>query len=149
MNEVPQRIGDAERDAAVDALRAHHEAGRLDLAEFDERMSTALSARTTDQLGPLFRDLPPVDANPQALAVPGANTVAEPAATQTKPESTAGRKVVGVISALVWPVALVINFAFGWNFWWLFLIAIFVVPALWQVVGGQDETRGRQHSRRH
>ena len=52
------RAGDAERDATVADLRAHHEAGRLSAEEFDERMSTALSARWRDELPPLFADLP-------------------------------------------------------------------------------------------
>lgn len=52
------RIGDAERDSAVERLRTHHAEGRLDLAEFDERMERALSARTKGDLQAIFRDLP-------------------------------------------------------------------------------------------
>jgi len=52
------RIGDRERDAAVELLREHHTAGRLDLSEFNDRMSLAMEARTASQLAPLFTDLP-------------------------------------------------------------------------------------------
>lgn len=52
------RIGDAERDFALAALREHHVAGRLDLAEFEQRAAAAMTARTEDELTPLFRDLP-------------------------------------------------------------------------------------------
>ncbi len=54
----PQRLSDAERDAAVSALRAHLEAGRLDPEEFDERSTAARAARTASDVVPLFGDLP-------------------------------------------------------------------------------------------
>ena len=52
------RIGDADRDRAVDALQVHLAQGRLDREEFDERLSRALVARTAADLQPLFVDLP-------------------------------------------------------------------------------------------
>lgn len=52
------RAGDAEREHAVDQLREHFEAGRLDPEEFNERMETALGARYRDELPPLLADLP-------------------------------------------------------------------------------------------
>jgi transposase len=52
------RVGDAERDASVAALREHFAAGRLDADEFDERVSAALTARTRTDLRRLFTDLP-------------------------------------------------------------------------------------------
>lgn len=52
------RIGDAERDKAIERLRAHHAAGRLDIIEFDDRMELALNARTAGDLIALFKDLP-------------------------------------------------------------------------------------------
>lgn len=52
------RIGDAERERAVMALGDHYAAGRLTKEEFDERTSSAWSARTAGDLAPLFTDLP-------------------------------------------------------------------------------------------
>ena len=52
------RAGDADRDRAVAQLRTHHEEGRLDASEFEERMSAALGARYCDELPPLLADLP-------------------------------------------------------------------------------------------
>lgn len=143
MSEMPQRIGDAERDAAVEALRTHHAAGRLDLGEFDDRMSQALSARTQDQLTPLFRDLPPVDGNPQALAIPAA---AQPAvaAEPAKPANRTAKTVMGVISGLIWPAIIIANFAADWKLWWLFLIPIFVLPAIWGAINQNDPERQRK-----
>ncbi|PID96898.1 MAG: hypothetical protein CSA83_02950 [Actinomycetales bacterium] len=53
-----QRIGDVERDAAVEALREHTSVGRLSIPEFDDRMSKALKAKTYADLASLFHDLP-------------------------------------------------------------------------------------------
>ena len=58
------RVGDAERDAAVEALGEHFAAGRLTHEEFDERSTAAWSARTAGELTALFTDLP----RPQAAA---------------------------------------------------------------------------------
>jgi len=59
------RIGDAEREAAVEALGEHFAAGRLTKDEYDERAERAWAARTSSQLYPLFADLP----RPQARRV--------------------------------------------------------------------------------
>lgn len=52
------RASDAERDAAVEALRGHHAAGRLDTEELDTRVHAALAARTVPELDVQLRDLP-------------------------------------------------------------------------------------------
>ncbi|MEV7006260.1 DUF1707 domain-containing protein [Streptosporangium sp. NPDC051022] len=52
------RIGDAERDAAMAALREHYAQGRLTHEELDERLELVLSARTGRDLAPAFADLP-------------------------------------------------------------------------------------------
>jgi hypothetical protein len=57
---VPQRIGNAERDAAVERLRVNLDEGRLDQPTYETRVATALAATTQDDLVPLFQDLPPV-----------------------------------------------------------------------------------------
>lgn len=57
---VPQRIGNAERDAAVERLRVNLDEGRLDKTTYETRVASALSATTQDDLAPLFQDLPPV-----------------------------------------------------------------------------------------
>lgn len=52
------RIGDAERDAAVTALREHYAQGRLTHEELDERIELTLSARTGRELALTSADLP-------------------------------------------------------------------------------------------
>jgi hypothetical protein len=68
------RASDADRDRVLELLRAAVADGRLDRAEFDERVDAALAARTIDALTPLTADL---------IAAPGpagALTPVEPAA---------------------------------------------------------------------
>jgi hypothetical protein len=52
------RIGDSERDQAVSLLSDHFVAGRLTQAEFEERSEQATRARYSDELEPLFDELP-------------------------------------------------------------------------------------------
>jgi Domain of unknown function (DUF1707) len=52
------RVSDAERQAVADRLSEHFAAGRLDQAEFDERVGRAMSAKTRADLSGLFADLP-------------------------------------------------------------------------------------------
>ena len=52
------RVSDAERQAVADRLAEHFSAGRLDQAEFDERVGRAMSAKTRADLNGLFDDLP-------------------------------------------------------------------------------------------
>ncbi|WUI02173.1 DUF1707 domain-containing protein [Spirillospora sp. NBC_00431] len=67
------RVGDAERDAVMLALHDHFAAGRLDRAELDERLGTALSAKTRGDLRALVRDLPEPTGLPEPeKAAPGA-----------------------------------------------------------------------------
>jgi hypothetical protein len=52
------RVSDAERQAVADRLAEHFADGRLDQAEFDERVGRAMSAKTQADLTGLFDDLP-------------------------------------------------------------------------------------------
>jgi hypothetical protein len=51
------RASDADRDRVIEQLRAAVADGRLEPAEFDERLDAALAARTFDALAPLTADL--------------------------------------------------------------------------------------------
>src|ERR1017187_9315280 len=74
---VPEiRASDRERDAATHQLQAAFAEGRLDDAEFDERMRAALTARTRGQLEQLLTDLP--DFLPSAPGRSVAATVGRP-----------------------------------------------------------------------
>ena len=52
------RIGDAEREQTMAALREHFAAGRLTHEELDERLDQSLAARTARDLAQVTADLP-------------------------------------------------------------------------------------------
>jgi Domain of unknown function (DUF1707) len=56
--EARLRVGDAERYEAATALGEHFATGRLDQAEYDERVQAAYAGRTRADLDALFTDLP-------------------------------------------------------------------------------------------
>jgi Flp pilus assembly protein TadB len=62
-NEI--RIGDAERTEVADRLARHFSDGRLDEAEFGERLDRAMQAKTMADLVRLLADLPSEPAPPQ------------------------------------------------------------------------------------
>lgn len=52
------RASDAERADVADRLSRHYQDGRLDQAEFNERLDRAMNAKTRADFGGLFADLP-------------------------------------------------------------------------------------------
>ncbi|HVB05190.1 MAG TPA: DUF1707 domain-containing protein [Acidimicrobiales bacterium] len=54
------RVSDQERREIADLLSRHFADGRLDRAEFDERMGRAMGAKTHGDLDGLLVDLPPL-----------------------------------------------------------------------------------------
>ncbi len=67
------RVSDAERQAVTDRLAEHFSSGRLDQAEFDDRVGRAMSAKTRADLNGLFDDLPETGA-PAATDQPASCT---------------------------------------------------------------------------
>lgn len=63
------RIGDAERDETMAALREHYAQGRLTREELDERLGLALTAKTAGELTRVCADLPgPARRSPEEYA---------------------------------------------------------------------------------
>jgi len=61
-SDLPQlRAGDEDRDRVVGVLREAFAEGRLDQAEFEDRLGRAQIAKTYADLAPLTADLPPSD----------------------------------------------------------------------------------------
>ena len=52
------RVSDAERTDVADQLSRHYQDGRLDQAEFNERLDRAMNAKTRADFTGLFADLP-------------------------------------------------------------------------------------------
>jgi hypothetical protein len=62
------RVSDAERAEVADRLGRHYADGRLDQAEFNERVEQAMSAKTESDLSGLFDDLPMTEDEAKASA---------------------------------------------------------------------------------
>ena len=155
---VPQRIGNAERDAAVERLRVNLNEGRLDQPTYETRVATALAATTQDDLEPLFQDLPPVVSSSTYELYPHQSVAtstptpylmdAAPSATEqprTLPQMEwfnglpAWAKVVIVVVLITVMAGL---FRFGG--WWF----IFFFPAIFGRWGRNNQFRNRQNRQR-
>ncbi len=135
------RIGDAERNAAVDALGEHMTTGRLDLDEYGTRSALANAARTVGELHALFVDLPaphPVlpgddDAVPARRRAPGEPGVVTAAELQAIADDRSRvQKLVGAAAASSGVIALVLFFVTG-QWWWFLLVPLIstIAGSLW------------------
>ena len=77
------RASDDDRERVVTELGDHLAAGRLDTAEFDERVSSAYAARTLGELDVLMTDLP---AERQRPGHTGATSLAKYAPAEAVPD---------------------------------------------------------------
>jgi Domain of unknown function (DUF1707) len=68
------RVSDAERQRAIDELRRHCGAGRIDMDEYSSRLERALAATTLAELDDLLADLPIIRIADPAGARPSAGS---------------------------------------------------------------------------
>ena len=109
------RVSDAERQAVADRLAEHFSSGRLDQAEFDERVGRAMGAKTRADLNGLFDDLPETGA-PAAASGTG----------QGFPQRRGNRHPV-LLAALVILVAVAAGHLVFPLLWVGFLVAVILV----------------------
>ena len=105
------RVSDSERQEVADRLAEHYANGRLDQAEFDDRVGRAMGAKTRGDLSGLFSDLPEA----------GAPAV---------PELPRRRRRHPILSlVLIVVIALAVAHVLAWATWgvpwlWLGLVAV-------------------------
>ncbi|MDM7488657.1 DUF1707 domain-containing protein [Rhodococcus sp. CSLK01-03] len=104
------RVGTVEREQAQRLLGEHFGAGRLTLAEFEDRSAKAAAATTRAELDALFTDLPPATPN-------------TPAPVKDTAKAEQWEKWRTTAMALVPFVALVLFFVFD-NWLWFLLIPV-------------------------
>jgi Domain of unknown function (DUF1707) len=118
------RISDAERAEVADLLSRHYGDGRLDQAEFNERLDQAMKAKTYKDLSGLFADLPLTE----AADVAGASRAAQPV-TRRRHLHLNHRALFLV---LVVAIAVVAGHALVWSLgpWtWIALLVVIVLVA--------------------
>jgi hypothetical protein len=94
------RASDADREKVADVLRDALAEGRLDMAEFEERLDATYRARTYGELAPITRDLPV-----PGVTAPVVSLHKEPAAGP----GWSGR-IVGGEGSSTWAVAVMSGF---------------------------------------
>lgn len=116
------RVSDAERNAVTERLATHYSDGRLDQAEFDERVSQAMAAKTRGDLDGLFDDLP----DPEPAGASGKGSQAVP--YRRRRRGGFFRTLLLVVLAIVlasatWHAFTAVAFFASW-FWIAALIAV-------------------------
>jgi hypothetical protein len=121
------RISDADRAEEADRLSKHYSDGRLDQAEFNERLDRAMNAKTQADLNGLFADLPATDEPDKA-----AKAVRQP--DQRPRNRRPVQRVLGLI--LIAVVAIFAARALMWPFFGLFGFAghVLFVPVPWILI---------------
>ncbi len=95
------RASDADRERVAEVLREALAEGRLDMAEFEERLDATYSARTYGELAPITRDLPV------------GTVAAAPKVSMTKEPAAAGEwagRITGGEGSSSWAVAVMSGF---------------------------------------
>jgi hypothetical protein len=121
------RVSDADRQAVADQLSKHFADGRLDQAEFDERLSQAMGAKTYRDLDGLLTDLPSTEASGGAGLPPAGGRVTGRAAGSV-PQRRVARPLLLIVAAVV--LLSIASHAALWVFggWlWIAVIALIVV----------------------
>ena len=145
------RVGDTERNSALEALGEHLSAGRLDIEEYGERSAKVTVARTSADLAALFTDLPaPHPTLPGRAGLPAVHAATSPPALPTdsrivKPAAESrpvGQRVMAALVPLSAMLALVLFLTLHVP-WFIFLLpaAVAVITgAIWD----DDDKRKRE-----
>jgi hypothetical protein len=143
------RVGDTERNSALEALGEHLASGRLDLDEYGERSAQVTQAKTVADLKELFDDLPPphpkLPVPLPALPPPSAAAARYQSAAPVPGDGrTPAQRAAAVAIAISGIVSLLLFFAL--KIWVVFLIPALIAVATSAVwgKGWNDGGRGRR-----
>jgi hypothetical protein len=121
------RVSDADRQSVADQLSKHFADGRLDQAEFDERLSQAMNAKTHRDLDGLLTDLPSTGTGGGAGQPPAGGTVTGRAAGSV-PQRRIMRPLIFIAMGII--ALSIASHAVAWAFggWvWIAVIALIVL----------------------
>ncbi len=129
------RIGDAEREQAAQRLNVHVGSGRIDLAEFEQRVDAVYGARTRGELATVLADLPEQARRPRPVT-------SRPAPGRVVTAAWAHWLLTSVIVLVIW-AATSLGSGELLYFWPIWVIGPWgAVLALGTVTGGAACNRG-------
>ena len=135
------RVSDAERQAVVDVLREQTAAGRLTLAEFEERLDEVYRSKTDIELRDALRELPVHPPAPLANARPAPDDVSDSELRQRYRvrlrNDLAGFVVPNFVCNLIWALG---DHGYWWPGWVLLGTG---VGMLRTAIGGFDPEKER------
>jgi hypothetical protein len=158
MTEPHLRAADADRTAVAGVLGEHMAAGRLSLAEYDERLAKAYAAKTYGELSALTADLPTHSPTrlPQPAPAPGAGAGTAGASVARQGGRWGGAwnsyawqawLRTSLIVTVIWAVTALASWEFTY-FWPIWVIGpwggVLLVQSL---TGGSDHEDGGQECR--
>jgi hypothetical protein len=160
MPEFHLRAADSDRTAVAVALGEHMSAGRLTLAEYDERTTRAYAAKTFGDLAELTADLPPLGAGHPGLTHPTPTAHSAPAGGPARapacgPLMRGGRRdhswrswvTTSLIVVSIWLAASLSSGHFT-NFWPIWVIVPWgAVLLAGRLAGGSGHTDRRRRLR--
>jgi len=138
-NDQHLRVSDAERSEVADRLAQHFAEGRLDQAEYDERVSRAMSAKTRADLNGLFDDLPGTGAPADSSAPAG--SAAGPMYRRRRHGPLRAILLIFLVLAGISVAGHIVSSVFFWWFspWWIILLLVILIAA--RATGGRSRTR--------
>ena len=148
MPEPHLRAADTDREAVAAVLGEHMAAGRLTVAEYDERLGRAYAAKTYGELAELTSDLPGPAPRPAPAAPPVGAGASQPG--RSAPSSPHGAEVwdqhdswrawltTGLIVVTIWAATSLASWEFHY-FWPIWVIGPWGAVLLAQrLTGGTD-----------
>jgi hypothetical protein len=127
------RVSDADRCDITDRLARHYGDGRLDQAEFDDRVNRAMTAKTVADFQGLFDDLPdlPPEISDTTGKAPGSSSGA-PGYMAARKQRT-GNTLLGkllIVTLMIIGVSVAWHAVTDWWFQpWMWIAAIVIIVA--------------------
>jgi hypothetical protein len=142
------RVSDAERQAVIDVLREQTTAGRLTLAEFEERLDEVYRSKTDVELRDALRELPVEPPSPAATSRTATTTGATTPDTITEADlrrryrirlrnDVSGFIVPNFVCNLIWAIG---DHGYWWPGW---VLAAPGAGLLGTLIGGFDPEKER------
>jgi hypothetical protein len=115
------RVSDIERQRAVDELRRHCAAGRLDVDEYAQRIEQVLSATTLEEIDHVLADLPmvriadPVGSSPDRVAQSAGEPSGGPSAWGNRLTARLAAMSVVIVTVVVVVAAVLLATLASWG----------------------------------